>query len=130
MADRYDFDMELYFTLREGLGRKSTWAHGVGIFGELAKLIFRQLGREDSLRFFRCVQAAARREGDPRPRRRLPGNHLSEALCEEFGEGENESLDAAWHLYWAARRTAGREQAELVTHCVLAALEADLVAAV
>lgn len=128
MTDRYDFDTELYFALREGMGRRSTWPYGVGLFGDLSKLIYGQLGREDALRFFRCVSKpmpVARTARRARNLSMLPFEHILDAVTEEFGDEDNERLDTALRLLWAAQSTVGEQQAAVVNHCVLSALEVD-----
>ncbi|MFE2497133.1 hypothetical protein [Streptomyces scopuliridis] len=125
MSERYDFDMELYFALHDGLGPKSDRAYGARVLGQLAQVIYSQLGREDTLRFFRCTMAATRMASGPQTRRR-PRDHLSDVLSQEFGVEVNERLDAAWSIFQAAQNIAGKEQAERVSRCVVAALEPEL----
>ncbi|WP_030757358.1 hypothetical protein [Streptomyces sp. NRRL F-5135] len=126
MKERHDFDLELHIALRKGLGPRSERPYGAQVFGQLAKIIYIQLGREDARRFFRCALVAAHREVEHHSRLDLPGRHLSDTLTEEFGSEANVRIDAAWSIFQAAQNIAGKEQAALVSRCVIAALEADL----
>ncbi|MYW33595.1 hypothetical protein [Streptomyces sp. SID2119] len=94
MSEPYDFDFELYIALREGLGRRSERSHGAVAFGQLAKVIYQQLGREDALRFFRCAIAETQEPGE-HCRHLLLSDRLSRALWTEFGDDEDERVDAA-----------------------------------
>ncbi|MEU7736846.1 hypothetical protein AB0B51_27720 [Streptomyces griseus] len=124
MSEPYDFDFELHVALREGLGRRSERSHGAVVFGQLAKVIYQQLGREDSLRFFRCAIAETTAPGE-HGRYLLLSDRLSRALWTEFGDGEDERVNAAWHIFITAHRVAGDQEAIRVSRCILEALSAE-----
>ncbi|MGW9245777.1 hypothetical protein [Streptomyces badius] len=121
MSEPYDFDFELYVALRQGLGRRSERTHGAVVFGQLAKVIYQQLGREDTLRFFQCAIAETAEPGE-HGRYLLLSDRLSRALWTEFGDDENERVNAAWRIFTTAHGIAGDQETIRVSRCILEAL--------